>query len=158
MPLRTISGNFKLKKMFFSYMTVFLDKEIIALLMSLFLNPWEWFLLDITCLVQTPNDVLNLQYLKTSFQFQTLIVLLVIFSCFLNLVKCSTMILGCIGWHLNLKFKIFYQHGLVWHIFLALLINLFVSLLEKIHFASEDSWGFFSDHLVKNVWQKCTVG
>ena len=41
------------------------------------------------------------------------------------------MILECIGWHLNLKFKIFYQHGLVWHIFVALLIKSVCVLVRK---------------------------
>lgn len=101
-----------------------------------FQNPQKWFLLDF---ISDPNTwwcSKTLKFGKYVFNFKPLPCCLLLFVCFVNLVKCSTMILEFIGLHLNLKYNTFYEHGLAWSIFLNLLIKSLYVFVRKDTFCS----------------------
>lgn len=104
--------------------------------MPSFQNPQKWFLLDF---ISDPNTwwcSKTLKFGKHVFNFKPLPCCLLLFVCFVNLVKCSTMILEFIGLHLNLKYNTFYEHGLAWSIFLNLLIKFLYVFVIKDTFCS----------------------
>ena len=123
MPLRKISGNFIFKK--YLYIKNYYIPHVIVFESSGMISP-RYYMCGLNTQWCSESPIF-----ENKFSISSPYSIAYFFSCFLNLIKCSTMLLECIGWHLNLKFKIFYQHGLVWHIFVALLIKSFSVLVRK---------------------------